>query len=305
MLTWWSLVAILAAVIIVVGALYVRLRWFRSPRAYRAMIALAACFFFAGALAGAWIMHLTAPNRPERTVPNTAAVTRIPAPGASAVAVTAYLPNPLNRFSAKVVSITDGDTVDVLTLGNLTYAVRLAGIDAPEHDQAFGTQSTQHLSNLISGQTVTLECENERSYGRLICKIMLADGDDICLEQVKAGMAWHYKQYEDEQNAADRQAYAAAECVAMREKIGLWSDPHPVQPQDFRHGTSSPLLFDANGCRKSSEPTSGPVLGNSRSHIFEWSACPYYSSISPDNQVPFPSPQAAESAGYRPAHNCP
>jgi hypothetical protein len=104
---------------------------------------------------------------------------------------------------------------------------------------------------------------------------------------------------------ADWEAYAAAECATMKAKTGLWDDPHPVQPQDFRHGTNSPLLFDANGCRRSSEPSTGPVVGNSRSHIFEWPTCPYYSAISPDNQVPFPSPQAAEAAGYRPAHNCP
>ena len=141
-------------------------------------------------------------------------------------------------------NITDGDTVDALTADNLTYAIRLAGIDAPEHGQAFGAQSTQHLSELISGKMVTLDCEDERSYGRLICKILLADGEDVDLDQVKAGMASHYKQYEDEQSATDRQAYAAAECAAMKSKVGLWNDPRPVQPQDFRHSTNSPLLYD-------------------------------------------------------------
>ena len=50
----------------------------------------------------------------------------------------------------------------------LVQAARLEGIDAPEHDHAFGAQSTQHLSELVSGKTVTLGCENERSYGRLV-----------------------------------------------------------------------------------------------------------------------------------------
>jgi endonuclease YncB( thermonuclease family) len=210
-----------------------------------------------------------------------------------------------NRLSAKVVGITDGDTIVVADAAGTQESVRLAGIDAPEHDQSFGSQSTQYLASLVSGKNVTLECENERSYGRIICKVLLSDGDDASLDQVKAGMAWHYKQYEDEQSAADRDAYAASECGAMKSKIGLWSDPHPILPQDFRHGTNSPLLFDANGCRKSSEPTSGAVLGNARSHIFEWPGCPYYSAISPGNRVEFTSPQAAEAAGYRPAHNCP
>jgi len=66
--------------------------------------------------------------------------------------------------------------------------------------QPFGTESTQHLTDLISGKTVTVECDNERSYGRLICKILLPNSDDRCLEQLKAGMAWHYKQYQDEQS---------------------------------------------------------------------------------------------------------
>jgi hypothetical protein len=181
----------------------------------------------------------------------------------------------------------------------------LAGIDAPESEQSFGAQSTRHLSALVSGKTVTVQCENERSYGRLICKILLPSGEDIDLDQVKAGMAWHYKQYQDGQSAADRAAYASAECTAMKSKIGLWAEPNPVEPQDFRHGTHSPFLFDANGCRTSSEPASGTVVGNARTRIFEWPACPYYASIAPDNRVPFPSPQAAEQAGYRPAHNCP
>ena len=249
-----------------------------------------------GSIAGAWILHFVSARSPQVATPSSSIAA--PAPVVSAAA-------PPNTFSAKVTSITDGDTVDVLGPDNATYAIRLAGIDAPEHDQAFGTQSTQQLTVLISGKTVTLECENERSYGRLICKILLPNGEDADLDQVKAGMAWHYKQYEDEESPADREAYAAAECVAMKSKLGLWSDPHPVQPQDFRHGTNSPLLLDPKGCRMSSEPTSGPVVGNSRSHIFEWPGCPYYSDISPDNRVPFPSPQAAEASGYRPAHNCP
>lgn len=279
--------------LVVTGALYIHLRWRRSPRAYRAMIALAAGYFVAGSIAGAWILHLASPRHTETqsASPNVSAPASLPAVGASEVV------NALSKFAANVVSITDGDTVDVGTPGGLTYSVRLAGIDAPEHDQAFGSRSTQRLSELVSGKTVTLECENGRSYGRLIYKILLPDGEDADLDQVKAGMAWHYKQYQDEQSPADRTAYSAAECAAMRAKSWLWSQPNPEQPQDFRHGTHSAMLFGPDGCRISSEPTSGAVVGNVRSHIFEWPACPYYSSISPDNQVPFQSPQAAEAAG--------
>ena len=292
----------LAAALVIAGAIYIRLRWHRSPRAYWAMIALSTGYFIAGALAAAWILHLASPRHTETqsTSANvTAPVSSAPTTEASEAA------SPQSRFSANVVGITDGDTIDARTPADLTYSIRLEGIDAPEHDQAFGSQSTANLAALASGKSVTLDCENERSYGRLICKILLPNGEDLDLDQVKAGMAWHYKQYRDEQSAADRAAYGSAECTAMKAKIGLWSQPNPEQPQDFRHGTHSETLFGPDGCRISCEPTSGAVVGNARSHIFEWPACPYYSSISPDNQVPFQSPQAAEAAGYRPAHNCP
>jgi micrococcal nuclease len=75
--------------------------------------------------------------------------------------------------------------VDALDSRGLTYSIRFAGIDAPEHDQRFGAESTQHLTVLVSGKSVALECENERSYGRLICKILLPNGEDVCLDQVK------------------------------------------------------------------------------------------------------------------------
>jgi endonuclease YncB( thermonuclease family) len=257
--------------------------------------AVAVCYLAAGAMLGGWVVRFVAP------APDGQVGVRAPLGGAGSLG-NATLPN---RFSAKVVSITDGDTVWVAESNGNQQDIRLVGIDAPEHDQPFGAQSTAHLAGLISGKTVTLDCENEESYGRLICKILLPDGEDVCLDQVKSGMAWHYKQYEDEQSPADRAAYAAAECSAMKAKIGLWSDPNPIQPQDWRHNTKSPLLLGANGCRTTSEPTNGPVVGNSRSRIFEWPGCPYYGEISPESRVPFPSPQAAEAAGYRPARNCP
>ena len=70
-------------------------------------------------------------------------------------------------------------------------------------------------------------------YGRLVGKVLL-DGRDIDLEQVKAGMAWHYKQYEAEQTQADRELYAQAEDEARAAHRGLWIDPDPVEPSEFR-----------------------------------------------------------------------
>jgi len=52
-------------------------------------------------------------------------------------------------------------------------------------------------------------------------------------------------------------------------------------------------------------PGEGPIVGNRRSHIYAWRGCGSYDTMAPQNRVVFPSAQAAETAGYRAAHNCP
>jgi len=132
-----------------------------------------------------------------------------------------------------VVRIADGDTVTVLDASYAQHRIRLQGIDAPESHQAFGTQSKKSLSQLIFNKTVTVAYNKTDQYGRMVGKILL-DGKDINLEQVKAGMAWHYKDYEREQTAEDRDLYAQAEDEARSARRGLWVDANPVEPSAFR-----------------------------------------------------------------------
>ncbi len=62
----------------------------------------------------------------------------------------------------------------------------------------------------------------------------LVDGIDVCLEQVKAGFAWHYKKYQREQSPEDRQLYADAENKARDERLGLWRENNPIPPWEYR-----------------------------------------------------------------------
>jgi hypothetical protein len=72
----------------------------------------------------------------------------------------------------------------------------------------------------------------------------------VNLQQVQAGMAWHYKAYQSDQASADRSQYAAAEIAAREADIGLWSDPHPIPPWDWRKGerNASSSMPTATGC---------------------------------------------------------
>ena len=138
-----------------------------------------------------------------------------------------------DQLVGKVIKVTDGDTVNVLTSENETHKIRLSGIDAPEKKQAFGNRSKQALTELIDGKIVTVDYNKLDKYQRVVGKITF-NGQDANLRQIKLGLAWHYKKYEKEQDVEDRSIYSNAEHIAQRVKVGLWYDDNPVAPWDFR-----------------------------------------------------------------------
>ena len=151
-------------------------------------------------------------------------------------------------LSGKVVKIADGDTLTLLDRSKQQHKVRLIGIDAPERKQPFGTVSRQNLAHLVFGKTVAVEWHKQDRYQRVLGKVLL-DGQDINLKQIKAGLAWHYKRYDKDQGLADQRLYAEAQKAASLNGIGLWRDPAPVAPWDFRRNKAAPSVADADeGC---------------------------------------------------------
>ena len=136
-------------------------------------------------------------------------------------------------LTGRVVRVTDGDTIVVLGLDNAQHKIRLTGIDAPERGQAFGTKSKEHLSDSVAGKFVVVEYEKRDRYERILGKVLLS-GKEMNLGQVRAGLAWHYKKYQNEQSPSDRKLYSQAEIEAREARRGLWYDPEPVPPWEYR-----------------------------------------------------------------------
>jgi len=132
-----------------------------------------------------------------------------------------------------VVSVADGDTLTVIDDNKKQYRIRLAGIDAPEKGQPYGDLSKKHLSALVFKQRVLVEWQKHDRYGRVV-GVVVYGKRDVCLEQVSAGLAWHYKRYASEQSPKDRQAYAVAEDEARVRRVGLWRDAKPEPPWVYR-----------------------------------------------------------------------
>lgn len=130
-------------------------------------------------------------------------------------------------ITGKVISIADGDTVTVLD-GNTPTKIRLEGIDAPESHQAYGHKSKEAVAGKVFQKTVRVEWRELDKYKRTLGHIFV-DNRWVNKEMVQEGWAWHYRQY------SKSEVLAAAESDARTAKAGLWADPSPIPPWEFRH----------------------------------------------------------------------
>lgn len=138
-----------------------------------------------------------------------------------------------STLTGRVVGVADGDTITVLDADNIQHKIRLAGIDAPEKKQDFGNASKQSLSDMVFNKQVTIDWTKEDHYGRIVGKVSLGSAD-INLQQIKSGMAWFYRKYQNELVLDDRLNYLHAEEEAMSNQVGLWLHKDPIAPWDFR-----------------------------------------------------------------------
>lgn len=132
------------------------------------------------------------------------------------------------KFSVKVVGISDGDSFTVINRDNLQLKIRVYGIDAPEKKQAFGNKSKEALSDLIFGKDIMIDVQTQDRYGRYVAYVFTPFGEDVSLLMLSQGMAWHYARFDSTEE------YALAERIARGKRLGLWADAQPVAPWEFR-----------------------------------------------------------------------
>ena len=147
-------------------------------------------------------------------------------PVAVVILMLAQLSSVSEVFQAECVGVADGDTLTVLQ-GKRQIKLRLEGIDCPELHQSFGTRARQFTSNLVFGKKVTVSAQYLDRIGRTVSRVSV-NGKDVSLALVEAGLAWHYRRYSSDP------LLAKAEAQARRLKKGLWSDPRPVPPWEWR-----------------------------------------------------------------------
>ncbi|MCX5783443.1 MAG: thermonuclease family protein [Elusimicrobia bacterium] len=130
-------------------------------------------------------------------------------------------------FSGQVVSVSDGDTIEVLNRGK-AERIRLYGIDCPEKSQAYGAKAKDFTSGLVSGKKVYVLAKDKDRYGRIVAEVRLVNGINLNRELVRNGYAWWYRQY------AKERVFEKLENEARLAKRGLWKDENPTPPWEYR-----------------------------------------------------------------------
>ncbi|EBJ7698809.1 micrococcal nuclease [Salmonella enterica] len=132
------------------------------------------------------------------------------------------------EIQGKVIRVLDGDTIEVLQ-SKKPVRIRLANIDAPEKKQPFGRCSTNQLKAFLAGQSVTVSYTQTDRYGRILGRVITANGTEANRQQVLKGAAWVYDRYNTDNTLP------ALQREAQKQKRGLWADSNPVPPWEWRH----------------------------------------------------------------------
>jgi endonuclease YncB( thermonuclease family) len=130
-------------------------------------------------------------------------------------------------FNALVIGVASGDTIVVSLDNGKQLRVRLEGIDCPELNQEFGEEAKKATVALCFKKKVRIEKTGVDAYGRTLAFVYVSDS---CINKqlIRMGMAWQYKEFNNDPELAK------LETEAREHKVGLWQQPNPQAPWDFR-----------------------------------------------------------------------
>ena len=202
-------------------------------------------------------------------------------------------------LTGQVVAVHDGDTLTMQS-GSFLYKVRLSDVDAPEMGQVFGKQARQYTEQMVLGSWVRVNVALIDRHGRRVGEVIVEDGWVLNEELVHAGFAWYYRVHPVRN---DRLQWL--EHYAFQNKLGLWVEPDPLPPWEFRRESRIPQLPVTAEQVDYDRIFHYGMVGNRRTKTVRWPACKKYRLSRPQQVLIFHSLQQARERGFTPAKDCP
>ena len=128
--------------------------------------------------------------------------------------------------TAKVISVIDGNTIEVVKGPADTCVVVLAGVDSPELAQEYGDKAKKYLEKLLIKEEVSIRFTGKDRKGNYLAVVMKGEVDPR-VELLKQGLAW----------TAERDPLPELEVhksEAQQKGKGLWKQENPTPPWIFR-----------------------------------------------------------------------
>ncbi len=196
-------------------------------------------------------------------------------------------------------AVHSGDTFTILSENEL-YKIRLADVDAPELKQSFGRQAQNFTYDRVYDRKVEITIEQIDANGLFIGKVVLDNGRTLNEELLASGLAWHYRVKHQ-----PSQKLTKLEYFAYSNHIGLWMQPNPLPPWEFRKETSIPEAPVSPNKVDYNQIFHYGIVANKKTKQYQWPACLNYKPFSQKQAIIFSNMLEAERAGYIPAKGCP
>ena len=130
-------------------------------------------------------------------------------------------------LQGKVVTVIDGNTLQILCQNDETHTVRLLGIDSPELSQEYGEESRKHLERIVLGRKVTVTFKGKDWRGNTLAVVLVNGKKDPRVELLDEGLAWTA-----EKNPTPD--LEACRTRAQQKGVGLWKQSNPTPPWTYR-----------------------------------------------------------------------
>lgn len=127
-------------------------------------------------------------------------------------------------ITGKCVKVLDGDTL-IVECEKARRTVDIDGIDAPELGQPWGKEVRSFVRSMVGGERVEIEVID--GDGEAVRARVLVDGIDLSEMLVGRGLAWVAE------DCADTELVDLSN-QARHLPCGLWMDPEPQPPWEFR-----------------------------------------------------------------------